>query len=472
MAYSKEKRVVIAGAGCAGLAAGVALQSNGFQVTILESSDRVGGLAGGIVFNGNVYEFGPHLFHTTDPEILANVKSIAGKNLIPFQKTIKIKFLGNYFSFPLSIPDVLTKLPPITVVSAVFSFFKYSLIGFLQGEPALVNSEKVLQRYYGDVLYRIFFKDYIYRVWGIWPKGMAPSFATERIPRFDLLDFAKKLKTKLFGTKEKAICTEKYVEKVDGENFTTTKGFSLITDSFAEEFKRLGGHLELNQIVTGIHLNGDRCDEISFQGAKGNTPLSRLKCTQFISTIPLNLIPGMISPALPNTISEAADKLHFRAICFVGILVQRSKVLPSAFMYFRDKSFNRVTDLAQFKVKIEPPGSTILVAEITCNPSDPIWTDENGTARTVIRELCEEGLISEAEVLEFHVFKTTYGYPIYEVGYDQSLKTVEEALQAIPNFHTIGRQGKFAYVNTHVAMKMGYEAAKKIMDQESLSNSK
>src|SRR5690242_10761821 len=109
-----KPKVVIAGAGCAGLAAVIALQKRGYDVTILEKLDRVGGLAGGIHIKGNTYEYGPHIFHTTDPEVLEDVKRIAGHVLIPFEKTIKIKFLGKYFDFPLSVPDILLKLPVAT----------------------------------------------------------------------------------------------------------------------------------------------------------------------------------------------------------------------------------------------------------------------------------------------------------------------------------------------------------------------
>ena len=112
-----------------------------------------------MLINGNVYEYGPHIFHTTDPEVLADVQRIAGHVLIPFHKTIKIKFLGKYFAFPLAIRDVIFKLPVRTVAHAALSFAWHFVSGGVAGERGMVNSEKVLQRYYGDVLYRIFGRD-------------------------------------------------------------------------------------------------------------------------------------------------------------------------------------------------------------------------------------------------------------------------------------------------------------------------
>ena len=160
---------IILGAGCAGLAAAYRLRKKGRDVVVIEAEDHAGGLAGGIRIQGSVYEYGPHIFHTTDPEILADVKELMGAELLPYKRTIQIKFLGNYFQFPLSIPDVLQKLPLLTVLHAALSFAYWFVRGALV-RPEVESSETVLKRYYGDVLYRLFFRDYITRVWGIGPR--------------------------------------------------------------------------------------------------------------------------------------------------------------------------------------------------------------------------------------------------------------------------------------------------------------
>ena len=74
---------------------------------------------------------------------------------------------------------------------------------------------------------------------------MSPSFAQQRIPSFDFLNLLGKIKTWIFGHRKKEISTEGYVERVDGEYFTTRKGFSLICDAYASEFQALGGELKL-----------------------------------------------------------------------------------------------------------------------------------------------------------------------------------------------------------------------------------
>jgi protoporphyrinogen oxidase len=462
MQNSLSKRIVIAGAGCAGLAAALKLVQLGHKVTILEKLDRVGGLAGGIELGGNVYEYGPHIFHTTDPEVLTDVKDIAKDVLIPFQKTIKIKFLGRYFEFPLTMKDLLSKLQPHVVLMAGISLVYHFILGALPFRKVEPNCETTLKRYYGDVLYRLFFKDYITKVWGIEPKDLAASFAQQRIPRFDFLKFWEKIKILILGKKKESIKIDGYVEKTEGENFTTTKGFSLIAEAYAKKIVELGGSIELSANLSKVEWKSGKCEVISYE-KQGRT--HTISCDEFISTIPISNLPKLLSPPIESSAASSAEKLGFRGIVFVGFLVNKPQVLPASFMYFREVSFNRVTDLSWFKVEMHPPNATIVIAEITCQPKDEFWQREDLAIQTVQRELEAEGLFSGKDVLEAHVFKVEHGYPIYRLGYENHLKKALAGLEEITNLHTIGRQGKFAYINTHVAIKMGYELAKKIQNK-------
>ncbi|MEZ6014956.1 MAG: FAD-dependent oxidoreductase [Planctomycetota bacterium] len=453
----RAPRVVIAGAGCAGLAAGLALQKRGFSTLIVERSDRVGGLAGGIEIEGNCYEYGPHIFHTTDPEILSDVKAICKEVLEPFERTIKIKFGSKYFDYPLSPLDILTKLPPLTVLHAVGSLAVNFTRGlFRRGRP-FANSEEALLQAYGSVLYRIFFRDYIYKVWGIGPESFSPSFATQRLPSFSPKAKLLALWHKVFPAPAKAISTEGYVENVEGEYFTTRRGFSLICEAFAAEYQRAGGELRLSTTLQRVEFDGGRCTGVTLRSADGE---AREACDWFASTIPLSLLPTLFHPPAPVALAEAAGALQFRAIVFVGILVRRATVLPASFMYFRDKTFNRITDLSLFKVEVDPPGSTILVAEITCQPGERLWTDEDHASACVVDELVADGILAHGDVTSTHVFKAEHGYPIYRVGYEERLATALREVAALQNVSSIGRQGRFAYINTHVAMKMGYDLAR------------
>ena len=68
------KRVVIVGAGIAGLSAGLRLAEAGIRVTVVEKEGTVGGLARSFTYGDYVFDVGPHRFHTDDPEVLAFIQ--------------------------------------------------------------------------------------------------------------------------------------------------------------------------------------------------------------------------------------------------------------------------------------------------------------------------------------------------------------------------------------------------------------
>jgi protoporphyrinogen oxidase len=451
--------ILVLGGGCAGLAAGVRLAKRGRRVVLLEADGHVGGLAGGVHIGKNTYEYGPHIFHTTDPEILADVKSLVGADLLPYERTIRIRFLGNYFQFPLSVRDVLLKLPVPTVLHAGASFLWHFSKGFFV-RPAEETSETLLTRYYGRILYEIFFKSYIVRVWGLSPAEFSPAFARERIPRLSLLSVLDKLWSAIKDRMGHEIKTEGYVEKVEGHLYTTRRGFSLITERMAEGLRALGGEVRLRATVKAIHRTGTRVDAVDVEE---NGAIRRLACAGVVSTLPLNEAVRSVTPPLAEDVLRAAHALRYRALVFVGVVVRRPRVLPASFVYFREHSFNRISDLSQFGFEIDPPGSTIVVAEIACDVADGYWTDDERAKRDVVSDLLREGLVREDEILETHVFRSAHAYPVYSLHYERHRQTLLEAVERTENLETAGRQGRFAYINTHVAMKMGYEAADRLL---------
>lgn len=455
---ASSKMIAILGAGCAGLAAGIRLSKRGDRVLLIEKDDHVGGLAGGVRINGNTYEYGPHTFHTTDPEILNDITSLMGDELIPYNRTIKIKFLGNYFKFPLAIRDVLLKLPPTTVIHAGLSFLWHFVTGMIW-KPAEENSETLLKRYYGNVLYELFFKTYITSVWGITPAEFSPAFARERIPRMNIIEFLEKIGAGAKQRLQGGVKTEGYVEKVEGNLYTTKQGFSLITQRMADEIARHGGCIELNATVTKIVRDGNRIQAIEYvQGGA----IKRIEPAAVINTLPINEAILMMEPLPASDIVQAARALKFRALVFVGLLVRRPKVLPSSFMYFRQHSFNRISDLAQFGFHITPDGSTMLVAEISCDVNDRAWRDADFAKQAVLDDLVAEKLLTRDEVIEMHVFRAQHAYPIYTLHYEKQLAVLLDVVSQMANLETAGRQGRFQYINTHVAMKMGYEAVERL----------
>ena len=66
------KKVIIIGAGPAGITAGFELlkQSNDYEVTILEETGEVGGISRTVRYHGNRMDIGGHRFFSKDDEVM------------------------------------------------------------------------------------------------------------------------------------------------------------------------------------------------------------------------------------------------------------------------------------------------------------------------------------------------------------------------------------------------------------------
>jgi len=451
-----KKKIAIIGGGIAGLSAGMYLARRNYDVNIFEKENNCGGLASGRVINGNIYEYGPHFFHTNNPQILAEVKKIANSELIDFERTILIKFMNEYFVYPLSIFEVLKKLPKKMVFSAIVSLIQNNVKRIFR-KPEVENSETVLLKYYGNVLYELFFKNYIYHVWGIYPDKFSPEFAMERIPRISGSIFLNKIvspiRTKFFHQS-----TKHFVENVDGQLYTTKIGYRGIINKMAEDIKNNGGKIHLNSKVVKININDGRVKEITINSSK----TYNLKIDALINTIPINNAILMVTPEVNKTLRESSESLEFRSLVFVGVLVNKPKVLPVSFMYFREHSFNRIYDSSYFSHDTILPDTTILVAEISSGKKDRWWFDDQYCKRMVVDDLLRENIINKEDILEMNVYRYEFGYPIYKLGYEKHLNNLLNYIKTIKNFETTGRQGRFRYINGHVTMQMGFEVAEKI----------
>ena len=102
-------KVLVVGGGLAGLVSARELARNGFDVTLVESTDRVGGKAGADVFGTEIREHGYHIF----PAWYRNVRAILGElniGLIDFDQWHYIKPGGLSNPITMEVPHSISTL--------------------------------------------------------------------------------------------------------------------------------------------------------------------------------------------------------------------------------------------------------------------------------------------------------------------------------------------------------------------------
>src|SRR3989338_1013162 len=119
-----NERIIILGAGISGLSAGWRLACKGIKVDILETSERVGGLAGTVREDGYCLDFGPHSFFSEDTAIVDTVLKLFDKKLEPTPRRVKFYYKGKYLDYPLSPHNIFFQMGIGSGIRIALSFLK------------------------------------------------------------------------------------------------------------------------------------------------------------------------------------------------------------------------------------------------------------------------------------------------------------------------------------------------------------
>src|SRR6476659_11076604 len=103
-------RVVICGAGPAGLTAAFLLARQGYAVTVLEADDTVGGISRTARYKGYRFDIGGHRFFTKIQPVQSLWEELLGDELIDVPRLSRILYNGKFFNYPLKASNALAGL--------------------------------------------------------------------------------------------------------------------------------------------------------------------------------------------------------------------------------------------------------------------------------------------------------------------------------------------------------------------------
>jgi protoporphyrinogen oxidase len=228
-----------------------------------------------------------------------------------------------------------------------------------------------------------------------------------------------------------------------------------------------GGRVLLESPVTGLDVDcrpapGAARALTAVRYRQGAAELT-LPCDAVLSTIPLPALVRALGPAAPADVADAARQLTYKAVAIYGFLVRKPRVLNAMYVYYRERVFHRLAEPTLSGLRVVPPGHTMVLAETTCDPGDARWRGDEAVRRRILADMAAEGLLTEADVVETHVFTDEHAYPVFALGFEPHLEVVQAFLGQLANLRSTGRQGAFCYPNMHGAMRMGADAAQDLV---------
>ncbi len=434
-------RIVICGAGPAGLTAAYLLGKAGHPVTVLEADRLVGGLARTVEHQGYRFDVGGHRFFTQIPVVQSLWEELLGDEMIDVPRLSRIYYKGRYFQYPLQLKDALTGLGPVECARILLSYARARLF------PAhpVENFEQWVSNRFGRRLYRLFFKTYTEKVWGIPCTEIRAEWAAQRIQGLSLmraLMSATPLNRRSSGIKT-LINQFKYPRLGPGQMWEACR------DRVVEQ----GGRVLLEHRVTGLEMENGRVRAMWARTPDGDR---RFEAEHFISTAPLPALIRAAGEAAPPPVQVAARGLTYRDFIVVALVLDRTELFPDNWLYIHSPEVRvgRVQNFNNWSAALVPDqGGTCLGLEYFCSREDDLWAmDDASLAAMARQELAVLGLAQGASVVDAVVVRVPDAYPVYDSTYRGHLEVVRRYLDPIANLHTVGRNGMHKYNNQDHSM--------------------
>ena len=496
------KKVIIIGAGPAGITAGYELLKNSkdFDVTILEGSDSIGGISRTVKYKGNRMDIGGHRFFSKDERVTnwwQEMMPMQGAPAYDYKKldrTVPLKEGGpdpekedrvmltrnrvsriyykkKFFDYPVKMnANTIKNMGFGTTMSAGFSYL---------GSCVHKLPEDSLENFYinrfGKKLYSMFFEGYTEKLWGRHPREISADWGSQRVKGLSISAIMKDIFSKMNPGKKR---DSKEVETSLIEEFAYPKyGPGELWEMAAADFESEGGHLIKNALVTGVHNKEGKIDSVTYRDASGKDVT--VPADIFISSMPLKDLAAAMED-VPQNIADIAAGLPYRDFVTVGLLVKKlnlknetkirtlNNIVPDNWIYVQDVGvkLGRIQIFNNWSpYLVENPEEYVWIGlEYFCTEGDEYWNmSEKEWAKFGTKELLKMGVLSDYhDVLDYHREQVKKAYPAYFDTYAQ-IDELIAYLNGYSNLYCVGRNGQHRYNNMDHSMETAFQTVDNIL---------
>lgn len=437
----RGKRVLVVGAGVAGLTAAEALTRRGASVTVVEREERVGGLARSFRHNGVTFDLGPHRFHTDDEVVEGQIRDVLNKDLRFIDRSSAVWLYNAYHDWPLARASLL-KLPPTVMVQAALDLFR-------RPQRSGNSLESYVLSKYGKTLYDIFFRPYTEKFLTYRCSELHSDWASAGINRA-VIDKRYRFDS-LFNVARTTLLPPPVHTRFI---YPDSGGVDRFPEALAARIRSGGGRVITNSSVTGLERDGQTISAaITGDG-------ERLALDHLIWTAPLPVLLDLLE--LPPSGLEYLRELIF------NFVVRGRPALPYQWAYYGGAalSFMRASLPTYFSPSNDGPGTTGVCLEVVCQEGDELWDEPSLLRRNLEYDMVRVGLVRQRrDVLSMHVERIPEAYPIYVLDYPERLrKAVADVVNDAENVLLLGRTGTFWYNNMDHSIRQALDLAKTLGD--------
>jgi protoporphyrinogen oxidase len=458
IAEGGRRRVVIMGAGPAGLTAAYELFKHDIAVTILEKDpQQVGGLARTVEHKGYRFDIGGHRFFSKNQEVEDLWTEILGDEMLNRGRLSRIYYRGRFFAYPIKAANALWNLGPLEAARCLASY-AWARVHPVKNPRSL---EDWVRNQFGWRLFSIFFKTYTEKVWGISTKELSADWAAQRIKSLDLwLVIRSALLPRRAATNRGEVVTT-LIDKFRYPRF----GPGQMWERVAEISQEKGSPVLFGRSIERVKHDGDTITSVVTRTKLGD--LEEHGGTDFVSSIPIRELIARLDPPAPDAVRRAAESLSYRDFISIALMIDKADVFPDNWIYIHDPSVKvgRIQNFKNWSPDMVPDQTkTCLGLEYFCFEGDGLWTsDDTALIALATRELAQLGICSAEQVFDGVVVRQQKAYPVYDDAYQAHVDVIRDYLHShLPNLHLAGRNGMHKYNNQDHSMMTALLVARNI----------
>jgi protoporphyrinogen oxidase len=492
-----RKTAVIIGGGPAGLTAALELlRRTDVLPVVLELSDTVGGISRTVNYKGYRMDLGGHRFFSKSDwvmnwweEILplenaawadGNPPRIAYHNksrtiprpgrgaashasrggvMLIRDRLSRVYFQRQFFDYPIRLN--LTTIRNLGLRRFIRAGASYARASLFPRRPERSLEDFLINRF-GAELYRIFFKSYTEKVWGVPCHQISAEWGAQRIKGLSLMQAVRHALTRgaasavgSGGGQTSLIERFLYPELGPGQ----------LWDKVADQVRDGGGTIRLLHRVERLQITGDRMTGVIARDLVSDAMIHTPADYVISSMAVKDLVAGFDPPAPPD-VRRVAALLPYRNFITVGLILKQMKsrswvagggeqaMPPDNWIYIQepDVRLGRLQIFNNWSPALVPDPTKILIgAEYFCAEDDLWRLSDHDLQALAIKELEQLDLIDGKDVVEATVQRVSKAYPAYFGAYAE-FGIIRARVDAIENLFLVGRNGMHRYNNQDHSM--------------------
>ena len=422
---NNQKKILIVGAGPAGLTAGYILAENGYKVEIIEQNSKyVGGISRTEEFKGFRFDIGGHRFFSKSKEINLLWEKILPKNFRTRDRKSRIFFNKNFFNYPLDLIEVIFKLGIIESAICFFSFLKAKIFPIKKPK----SYHDWIYNNFGERLYLNFFKSYTEKVWGLSCDDISADWAAQRIKGLNFKEIIFQSIKKIFFKKNK----KKIIKTLINQFKYPDYGPGMMWEAARDKIIDNGSKIEMAvKAIKYLYNKTEKKWHVTIQNKNNDEKV--IISDIVICSAPMRDVGMAIYPQLKSL--EDVKKLNYRDYITVAVLIDQKKIIDDNWIYIHEEKVKagRIQNYTAWSSLMAPSTEkSCLGLEYFCNKNDKFWNNSDSDLKKIaLEDLKLLKIIDINHIIDFFVVRQEKAYPVYDDNYKDIVEKVSNEIAQI-----------------------------------------